>query len=191
MPKIPEPQNQWYVVHVLSGQEMRVERRINREIEMEGLEDYIFRVLMPTEVVSEVKSGKKREMKKKFFPGYVLVNANLFNPDGSLVDKTFSFLKNMDGIIGFAGTKDKPVPMRQREVDAMLAQIQERSEDSRPKIAFETGDLIKVNDGPFESQTGEIKEIDLERGILKVSVSMFGRSTPVDLEFWQVDKHEE
>ena len=146
---------------------------------------------MPTEVVSEVKSGKKREMKKKFFPGYVLVNANLYEPDGSLVDKTFSFLKNMEGIIGFAGTKDKPVPMRQREVDAMLAQIQERTEESRPKIAFETGDIIKVNDGPFESQTGEIKEIDLERGILKVSVSMFGRSTPVDLEFWQVDKHEE
>ena len=170
---------------------MRVERRIKREVEMEGLEDYIFRVLMPTEMVSEVKSGKKREMKKKFFPGYVIVNANIINPDGSLVDKTFTFLKNLDGIIGFAGTKDRPVPMRQREVDDMLAQIAERTEDSRPKIAFETGDLVKVNDGPFESQTGEIKEIDMERGLLKVSVSMFGRSTPVDLEFWQVEKHEE
>jgi len=191
MPNIPAPENQWYVVHVLSGQEMRVERRIKREVEMEGLEDYIFRVLMPTEMVSEVKSGKKREMKKKFFPGYVIVNANIINPDGSLVDKTFTFLKNLDGIIGFAGTKDRPVPMRQREVDDMLAQIAERTEDSRPKIAFETGDLVKVNDGPFESQTGEIKEIDMERGLLKVSVSMFGRSTPVDLEFWQVEKHEE
>ena len=191
MPKIPDPENQWYVVHVLSGQEQRVERRINREVEMEGLEDYVFQVLMPTEIISEVKSGQKRERKKKFFPGYVLVNANIINPDGSLVDKTFSFLKNLDGIIGFAGTKNKPIPMRQREVDAMLSQIQERTQESRPKIAFETGDLIKVNDGPFETQTGEITEIDMEKGMLKVSVSMFGRSTPVDLEFWQVEKHEE
>ena len=112
----------------------------------------------------------------------------LFAEDNSLVEKTWYFIKEMDGVIGFAGTKDKPIPMRQREVDGMLGQIKEREENVRPAISFETGDSVKVGDGPFEGQTGIIEEIDHETGKLLVSVTIFGRSTPVELEAWQVEQ---
>ena len=109
MPKIPEPQHQWYVVHVLSGKEQQVHRRILRNLEAEEMGDKVFEVLMPTELVSEVRGGKKSERKKKFYPGYIIVNMNLLNQDGSLVDETWYFIKETDGVIGFAGTKDKPL----------------------------------------------------------------------------------
>ncbi len=191
MPTIPEAKNQWYVVHVLSGQENRVRQRIERMIEAEEMGDKIFEVLMPTEIVSEVKRGKKSEMKKKFYPGYVIINMNLFTQDNRLVEDVWYFIKETDGVIGFAGTKDKPIPMRQREVDAMLAQIKEREESVRPAVTFQVGDTVKVADGPFESQSGVVEEIDPEKGKLRVAVSIFGRSTPVDLEFWQVEEFEE
>ena len=190
MPRIPEPENQWYVVHVLSGKEQQVHRRILRNLEAEEMGDKVFQVLMPTELVSEVRGGKKSERKKKFYPGYIIVDMNLLNQDGSLVEDTWYFIKDTDGVIGFAGTKDKPIPMRQREVDAMLMQIKEREEGSRPAVQFEVGDAIKVVDGPFQSQDGIVEEIDEERGKLLVSVSIFGRETPVELEFWQVERGE-
>ncbi len=191
MPTIPEPKNQWYVVHVLSGQENRVRQRIERMIEAEEMSDKIYEVLMPTEIVSEVKKGKKSEMKKKFYPGYIIINMNLFTRDNRLVEDVWYFIKETDGVIGFAGTKDRPIPMRQREVDAMLAQIKEREESVRPAVTFQVGDTVKVADGPFESQSGVVEEIDPEKGKLRVAVSIFGRSTPVDLEFWQVEEFEE
>jgi len=191
MPTIPEPKNQWYVVHVLSGQENRVRQRIERMIEAEEMSDKIYEVLMPTEIVSEVKKGKKSEMKKKFYPGYIIINMNLFTQDNRLVEDVWYFIKETDGVIGFAGTKDRPIPMRQREVDAMLAQIKEREESVRPAVTFQVGDTVKVADGPFESQSGVVEEIDPEKGKLRVAVSIFGRSTPVDLEFWQVEEFEE
>jgi len=188
MPVIPAPQDQWYVVHVLSGQEQKVRDNINRRIKTEEMGDYVFEVLVPTERVSEVKRGKKTETKRKFFPGYVIANMHLLDDSGKLVDKTWYFIQETIGVINFAGTKDKPIPMRKREVDSMLAQIQEREENIKPKIAFEVGDTVKVADGPFESQNGVVEEIDPDRGKLRVSVSIFGRSTPVDLEYWQVEK---
>jgi len=191
MPTIPDPKNQWYVVHVLSGQENRVRQRIERMIEREEMGDKIFEVLMPTEIVSEVKRGKKSEMKKKFYPGYVIINMNLFTPDNRLVEDVWYFIKETDGVIGFAGTKDQPIPMRQREVDAMLAQIKERQESIRPATSFQVGDSVKVIDGPFESQNGIVEEMDPEKGTLRVAVSIFGRDTPVDLEFWQVEEIKE
>jgi len=112
----------------------------------------------------------------------------LLTPENRLVDKTWYFIQETDGVIGFAGTKDKPLPMRPREVEALLSQIQEREEGSRPKVEFEVGESVKVVDGPFESQDGIVEEIDPERGKLLVSVSIFGRSTPVELEYWQVQK---
>jgi transcription termination/antitermination protein NusG len=188
MPTIPPPDKQWYVVHVLSGQEQRVRDRILRMVETEEMGDYIFEVLVPQELISEVgKGGQKKERKKKFYPGYIIVNMNLYTQDNQLVENTWYFIKETDGIIGFAGTKNEPIPMRQREVDAMLAQIKEREENVRPAFAFQVGDEVKVSDGPFQSQAGIVEEIDEEKGKLRVSVTIFGRATPVELEFWQVE----
>lgn len=150
--------------------------------------DKIFDVLVPTEMVSEVRRGKKTETKKKFFPGYIIVCLNLYTKDNELVEDTWSFMQNLDGVIGFAGTKNRPIPMRPKEVESMLAQIKERQENVRPAFQFEIGDTIKVADGPFESQTGIVEEIDHEKGKLRVAVTIFGRSTPVELEYWQVEK---
>jgi transcriptional antiterminator NusG len=184
----PTPENQWYVVHVLSGQEGRVRDRILRQRESEEMGDYIFEVLVPTEMVSEIRRGKKTSTKRKFFPGYIIVNMNLLTPENQLVEKTWYFIKEMEGVIGFAGTKDRPIPMRQSEVDGMLSQIKEREESVRPAISFEVGDTVKVADGPFQSQNGIVEEIDPERGKLRVAVTIFGRSTPVELEYWQVER---
>ncbi|MEJ6572259.1 MAG: transcription termination/antitermination protein NusG [Akkermansiaceae bacterium] len=187
MPNIPEPRKQWYVVHVLSGQEQKVRDRIYRLVESEEMADVIYEVLVPQERVEENRKGKKIETKRKFFPGYIIVNMQLFDEAQNLVDKCWYFIKEMDGVIGFAGTKGKPIPMRQREVDGMLGQIKEREENVRPAISFETGDTVKVGDGPFEGQNGIIEEIDHETGKLLVSVTIFGRATPVELEAWQVE----
>ena len=162
--------------------------RIMRQVEAEEMSDYIFEVLVPQERVEENRKGKKIETKRKFFPGYIIVNMMLFDDEKQLVDKTWYFIKEMDGVIGFAGTKDKPIPMRQREVDGMLGQIKEREESVRPAISFDTGDTVKVGDGPFEGQTGTIEEIDHETGKMLVSVTIFGRDTPVELDAWQVEK---
>ena len=188
MPRIPEPTKQWYVVHVLSGQEGRVRDRILRQAEAEEMGDAIFDVLVPMEMVSEIRRGKKTETKRKFFPGYIIVNMHLLNEDNGLIEKTWYFIKEMEGIIGFAGTKNYPTPMREKEVEGMLAQIKEREEHVRPAISFEVGDTVKVADGPFQSQNGIVEEIDPERGKLRVSVTIFGRSTPVELEYWQVER---
>lgn len=188
MPESPPARSQWYVVQVLSGQEQRVRDRILRQAESEEMTAHIHEVLVPTEMVSEIRRGKKTETKRKFFPGYIIVNMNLLTEDNQLVEKTWYFIKEMEGVIGFAGTKDKPIPMRPREVEAMLSQIKEREENVRPAISFEVGDTVKVADGPFQSQNGVVEEIDPERGKLRVSVTIFGRSTPVELEYWQVER---
>jgi len=188
MPDTPPVRSQWYVVQVLSGQEQKVRDRIKRQAEAEEMTEYIHEVLVPTEMVSEIRRGKKTETKRKFFPGYIIVNMNLLTEDGQLVEKTWYFIKEMDGVIGFAGTKDRPIPMRPKEVEGMLAQIKEREENVRPAISFEVGDVVKVADGPFQSQNGVVEEIDPERGKLRVSVTIFGRSTPVELEYWQVER---
>ncbi|NNC89526.1 MAG: transcription termination/antitermination factor NusG [Akkermansiaceae bacterium] len=188
MPTIPEAKKQWYVVHVLSGQEGKVAERIRRLAEQEEMKDRIFDVLVPTEMVSEVKRGKKTETKRKFYPGYIIVNMALLTESNELLEDTWYFIKEMDGVIGFAGTKHRPIPMRPREVESMLAQIKEREESVRPAVSFEVGDTVKVADGPFESQNGIVEEIDEEKGKLRVAVTIFGRSTPVELEFWQVER---
>ncbi len=175
------------MVHVLSGQEQKVAKRIRALTEQEELKDKIYEVLVPTEMVSEVRRGKKTETKRKFYPGYIIVNMSLLTEDNGLVEDTWYFIKEMEGVIGFAGTKDRPSPMRQREVEGMLAQIKEREDSVRPAISFEVGDTVKVADGPFESQNGVVEEIDEEKGKLRVAVTIFGRSTPVELEFWQVE----
>lgn len=188
MSAIPDPNEQWYVVHVLSGQEGKVRDNIIRRIASEEMGDCIFKVLVPTEVVAEVRKGLKRSTKRKFFPGYVIVNMYLLEADGRLNDRTWYFIKETAGVINFAGSKNRPMPMRPAEVESMLGQIQEREGDVKPRITFDVGDTVKVADGPFESQNGLVEEIDHERGKLMVSVDIFGRKTLVELENWQVER---
>jgi len=188
MSRVPDPRSQWFVVHVLSGQEQKVRKRILHEADRQELGDYVFEVLVPTEMVSEIRRGKKTETRRKFFPGYIIVNMHMLDETGGLVDKTWYFIKEMEGVIGFAGSKDRPVPMRRKEVEAMLAQIKEREDSVRPAISFDVGDTVKVADGPFQNQNGIVEEIDPERGKLRVAVMIFGRSTPVELEYWQVER---
>lgn len=192
-----DKRKQWFVVQVLSGQENKVYENIRKRIITEEMGDFIFEVILPTERVSEIKHGKKTETTRKFFPGYLIVNMWLLDEGKQLVDKTWYFIKDTPGVIGFAGTKERdgrppqPIPMRQSEVDALLAQVRGSEEHVTPKIAFSIGELVKVSDGPFQSQTGVVEEIDPERGKLRVSVSIFGRETLVDLEYWQVERNTE
>jgi transcription termination/antitermination protein NusG len=180
--------DQWFVVHVLSGQENKVKENIDKRVKTEEMGDLIYEVLVPTERVSEIKKGKKSETTRKFFPGYLIVNMHLLDENNQLVGRTWYFIRETPGVIGFAGTKDKPIPMRASEVESMLAQMKEREEKVKPKVSFEVGETVKVADGPFQNQNGIVEEIDPERGKLRVSVTIFGRATPVELEYWQVER---
>lgn len=181
-------EKQWFVLHTLSGQEGKVRESIERRTKIEEMQDYIGEVLIPTEKVSEVKRGKKSTTTRKFYPGYVLINVRLYDGD-ALCDKTWYFIQSTPGIIppGFIGG-DRPVPLRDEEVETIKAQSEEKSDKAKPKVSFEAGETVKINDGPFLNFTGVIEEIDPERGKLKVSVSIFGRSAPVELEYWQVER---
>ena len=186
-PHKPEPPPQWYALHVLSGQEKKVKESLERRAKTEEMGDLIREVVIPTERVSEVKRGKKIESERKLHPGYVYVNMFLRDDEKKLVEKTWYFVRETNGVIGFADG-DNPQPIRASEVETMLGQMREREEKVLPKIAFTVGDKVKVGDGPFQNQEGLIEGVDMERGKLKVSVNMFGRSTSLELEYWQVDK---
>lgn len=188
MPAIPAPRDQWYVIHVRAGLEQRVRDNMVRRIETEEMGDLVYEVIVPTERVAEVKKGKRSESTRKVFPGYILANMYLLDENNKPVVKTWHFVKETDGFLNFAGTKDHPIPLRPKEVESLLAQVRDREEGVKPKVMFNVGDSVRVADGPFESQTGVIEEIDSERGLLRVAVNIFGRSTPVDLEYWQVEK---
>ena len=185
---IPAGKDQWYVVHVLSGQEQKVHDNLVKRIKTEEMSELVFEVLVPTERVSEIKRGKKTETTRKFFPGYLIVNMHLLDENNQLMDRTWYFVRETPGVIGFAGTKDRPIPMRDSEVQSMLSQVREREDKVKPKVSFEVGETVKVADGPFQNQSGVVEEIDPDRGKLLVSVSIFGRSTPVELEYWQVER---
>ncbi len=178
---------EWFVLQTLSGQENKAKESMERRIDLEEMGDLVDEVLIPTEKVSEVKQGKKTTTTRKFFPGYILANIELYDDSRALVDKTWYFVQQTPGIIGFVGG-DRPVPLKQNEVDTILNQIEEKKEKIKPKVSFEPGETVKINDGPFVSFSGVIEEVDPERGKLKVSVSIFGRSAPVELEYWQVDR---
>lgn len=179
--------SQWFAVHVLSGQENNVEKHMRSRIQTEELGDYIHEVLIPTERVSEIKRGKKTETDRKLYPGYVFVDMYLYDDERKLIERPWYFVRETPGVIGFADG-DRPIPMKSSEVEAMLAQVREKEDKVVPKISFSVGDKVKVGDGPFQSQEGVIEEVDPERGRVRVAVSIFGRSTPVELEYWQVEK---
>ncbi len=178
---------QWFVLHTLSGQEQKVKDSIEKRIKVEEMAEWIKDVLIPTEKVAEVKKGKKTTSTRKFYPGYILVHMKLLDEKNQLHERPWYFIRETPGIIGFIGG-DRPVPLKQDEVESILAQIEERQEKVAPKVAFEKGETVKVTDGPFQNFTGVIDEIDPDRGKLKISVSIFGRSTPVELEYWQVER---
>ncbi len=180
-------EKQWFVLHTLSGHEYKVQNSIASRVKQEEMEDYIGEILIPTEKVSEVKQGRKNTVSRKFFPGYVLAHLTLYDEGKKLVEPTWYFIQNTPGVIGFVGG-EAPVPLRKDEVDVIVHQVEEKKETVTPKIQFEPGETVKITDGPFLNFNGVIEEVDPSRGKLKVSVSIFGRSAPVELEYWQADK---
>jgi transcriptional antiterminator NusG len=181
------PGAQWFALHTLSGQENKVKSYIEKFKKAEELDDHIFEVLLPTEVVSEVKGGKKSTKVRKLYPGYVFIQAKLYGDDGKLINKPWYFVKETTGVIGFVGG-DRPAALRQAEIDEIYARIEAASGKEVPKVQYAVGEEVKITDGAFASLTGRIDEIDPDRGKLKVSVSIFGRFTPVELEYWQVQR---
>jgi transcriptional antiterminator NusG len=181
---------QWFILHALSGHELKVQKNIASRVQQEEMEDFIGEVLIPAEKVSEVKQGKKTTVNRKFFPGYLLININLYNEENALNAEAWTFIQNTPGVIGFLGG-ERPAPMTDDEVNAIVNQIEEKKEAVAPKVMFEPGETVKVTDGPFMNFSGVIEEVDPERGKLKISVSIFGRSAPVELEYWQVERSAE
>ena len=178
---------QWFALHTLSGQEGKVKNYIEKFKKAEELDDSIFEVLLPTEVVSEVKNGKKSTKVRKLYPGYVFIQMRLFGEDGMLINKPWYFVKEVAGVIGFVGG-DHPAALRQTEIDEIKNRIEAATGKEVPKVQYEIGEEVKITDGPFMNLNGRIDEIDPTRGKLKISVSIFGRFTPVELEYWQVSR---
>ena len=177
-----EQRMRWYVVQAFSGYEGRVAKSLKEHIKMHGMEDKFGEVLVPTEEVIEMRAGQKRKSERKFFPGYVLVQM--------LMDETsWHLVRSVPRVMGFiGGTSDRPAPISDKEADAILNRLQESVDKPRPKTLFEPGEVVRVSDGPFADFQGVVEEVDYEKNRLKVSVLTFGRSTPVELEFGQVEK---
>ena len=180
-------EKQWFVLHTLSGQESKVKDSIEKRLKQEEMEDLIDEVLIPTEKVSEVKKGKRTTTTRKFYPGYVLIHIRLYDDERNMIDRSWYFTQQTPGIIGFVGG-ERPSPLRPDEVDSIMLQIEEKQEKVKPKVSFEPGETVKITEGPFLNFNGQIEEVDPERGKLKVSVAIFGRSAPVELEYWQVER---
>lgn len=178
---------QWFVLHTLTGQEQKVKRSIEARTRLEEMGDYFGEVVIPTEKVSEVKNGVKTTVTRKFFPGYVLISLALYDENRNVLEPTWRFLKETAGVIGFIGG-ERPMPLSAEEVDAIVNQVAEKKEKVKPKVEFEPGETVKITDGPFTSFNGQVDEVDPIRGKLKVSVAIFGRSAPVELEYWQVER---
>lgn len=172
----------WYVVHAYSGFEGQVKRSLEERVARAGMEDMFGEILVPTEEVVEMRDGQKRRSDRKFFPGYVLVQMEMN-------EQSWHLVKDTPKVMGFiGGTSDKPAPITDEEADTILQRIQEGSEKPRPKVLFEPGEVVRVIDGPFNDFSGVVEEVNYEKSKLQVAVFIFGRSTPVELEFGQVEK---
>ena len=172
----------WYVVHAYSGYEQQVMRTIRERIKRFNLDDQFGEILVPTEEVVEMRDGKKRKSDRKFFPGYVLVQMEM-------TDASWHLVKESPRVLGFiGGTSDKPAPISDKEANSILQRVEDGVDKPRPKVLFEAGEVVRVNDGPFTDFNGVVEEVNYEKSRLRVSVLIFGRSTPVELEFGQVEK---
>lgn len=179
--------HQWFIVHTLSGQEMKVKDSIEKRMRSEEMTEYIREVLVPMERVAEVRGGKKTVSNRKLYPGYVFIDVALLDESKRVMEKPWYFIKETPGVIGFA-SGDPPTPSASDEIESIKIQISESEDTEKPRVNFEPGETVKINDGPFLNFDGVIEEIDPERGKLKVTVNIFGRNTPVELEYWQVEK---
>ena len=176
------PDLKWYVVHAYSGMEKAVERNIIERIQRAGMQDRFGRILVPTEEVVEVKNGVKRTTERKFFPGYVLVEM-------VMDDESWHLVKHTSKVTGFVGgAKNRPAPISEDDVRKIVSQMQEGSDKPRHKVEFQVGEYVRVKEGPFTDFNGTVEEVNYERNKLRVSVTIFGRATPVELEFGQVEK---
>ena len=172
----------WYVVHAYSGFEQQVKKMLHERIKRGGLDDSFGEILVPTEEVIEMRDGQRRKSDRKFFPGYVLMNMEMN-------DATWHLVKNVPKVMGFiGGSSDRPAPISEREANAILQRVKEGVDQPRPKVLFEPGEVVRVVDGPFNDFSGMVEEVNYEKSRLRVEVSIFGRSTPVELEFGQVEK---
>ncbi len=171
----------WYIVHAYSNFEKRVAESIREQAAAQELDDLFEEILVPTEEVVEMRRGRKIKSERKFFPGYVLVKMDM-------TDQAYHLIKNTPKVTGFLGTESKPVPITDKEAEQILQQVQEGIERPKPSITFEIGEQVRVADGPFASFNGLVEEVDEERARVKVAVSIFGRATPVELEYAQVEK---
>ena len=172
----------WYVVHAYSGMEKSVRRALLERVERAGMQDKFGEILVPTEEVVEVKGGQKSVTERRFFPGYILVEMEM-------TDETWHLVKNTNKVTGFIGGKsNKPTPVPAREIYKILQQMQEGVDKPRPKVLYEVGELVRIKDGPFADFNGNVEEVNYEKSRVRVSVTIFGRATPVELEFGQVEK---
>jgi transcription termination/antitermination protein NusG len=172
----------WYVLQTQSMFENKAKEALERDIQQADLQDFFGKILVPTESIFEMKAGQKRRSERKFFPGYVLVEMEMN-------DETWHLVRHTSRVLGFVGgTSDKPTPISKKEVEQILARLENDVNKPRPKTLYEVGEMIRVNDGPFEDFTGVIEEVNYEKSRVRVSVSIFGRATPVELEFSQIDK---
>jgi transcriptional antiterminator NusG len=182
-PETPAPNTKrWYVVHAYSGMEKSVARHLQERLDRAGLQSQFGRILVPTEEVVEMKGGKKAITERRLYSGYVLVEMDMS-------DEAWHLVKSTPKVTGFLGGKaNKPAPLPQREVDEILLRMQEGVEKPRPKVLFEVGEMVRVKDGPFTDFNGNVEDVNYDKNRVRVSVTIFGRSTPVDLEFGQVEK---
>jgi transcription termination/antitermination protein NusG len=175
------PRHKWYIVHAYSNFEKKVAESIKEQARAQGLEDAFSEILVPTEDVVEIRRGRKVNSERKYFPGYVLVKMDL-------TDEAYHLVKNTPKVTGFLGSGSKPMPVSEREVARIIGAIEEGVERPKPTISFEIGEQVRVTDGPFASFNGAVEQVDEERTRLRVTVSIFGRATPVELEYGQVEK---
>ncbi|GIX39448.1 MAG: transcription termination/antitermination protein NusG [Silanimonas sp.] len=181
----------WYVVHAYSGFENQVAKALETRIARFGMQDKFGQVLVPTEEVVEMRSGQKRKSERKFFPGYVLVQIETTDENGipRIDNESWHLIKETPKVMGFiGGTAERPLPIKDSEAEAILARVQEGVDKPKPKVLFAPGELVRVIDGPFNDFNGTVEEVNYERNRLRVAVMIFGRSTPVELEFGQVEK---
>ena len=171
----------WYVIHTQTGQELRVKSSLETKIHQGGAEELIGPILVPTERVAEIRGGKKRVSERKFFPGYLLIHMEMN-------DENWHLIRGTTGVTGFIGAGRQPLPLSEDDVNEILRQTEERKDKPAPRVMFAKGERVRVIEGPFTNFTGAIEEVNTQRGKLKVMVSIFSRQTPVELEFWQVER---